>query len=131
MAFLVRTRLAPSPIQGLGVFAAETIAKGTVVWRFDPAIDRTYTEEEVAALIGQARDFLARYAYLDDRLGLYVLCGDDARFVNHSSEPNVTGDYPANGPREGVDLAARDIEPGEEIFCDYGSFDREAAAKLR
>ena len=31
---LVKTRLAPSPIAGIGLFADEDIKKGTVTWRF-------------------------------------------------------------------------------------------------
>jgi len=36
---LVRTRLNPSKIHGLGCFAAERISRGTVVWTLDESID--------------------------------------------------------------------------------------------
>lgn len=36
---LVRVRVDRSPIHGLGVFAAEPIARGTDVWRFTPGFD--------------------------------------------------------------------------------------------
>jgi len=36
---LVRTYLAPSSIDGLGLFAAEDIPKGTITWEFYSEID--------------------------------------------------------------------------------------------
>lgn len=130
MAMQVKTYLAPSAIEGIGLFAAEPIAEGTVVWRFDPPIDQTFSREAVATLPELARDFVARYAYFDERLGLYVFCGDNARFMNHASAPNVRGAYPEGEAREGIDVACRAIAAGEEITCDYESFDLETARKM-
>jgi uncharacterized protein len=130
MAFQVRTILRPSPIEGLGVFAAEPIAKGTVTWRYDPAIDRSYSPAEIAAMPDVLRAFMDRYAYLDDLLGVYILCGDDGRFMNHADTPTVLGLHPADERPEGIDVAARDIAAGEELTCDYRSFDIEATQKL-
>ena len=36
---LVRVRLAPSPLHGIGVFAVDPIPSGTEVWRFTPGLD--------------------------------------------------------------------------------------------
>ncbi len=44
---VVKTFLKFSPIHGLGCFAGEDLKKGQLVWRFDPGIDLTFTEEEV------------------------------------------------------------------------------------
>ncbi len=49
-----------------------------------------------------------------------MLCGDDARFFNHSDTPNCF-DFPDE--RGGTTVAARDIDPGEELTSDYASFD--------
>lgn len=64
------------------------------------------------------------------RTGLYVLCADDARYMNHSDDPAARGDYGAD-PVFGVDIAVRDIEPGEELTCDYTAFDRIDRQRLR
>lgn len=130
MTYIVKTRLYQSPIEGLGVFAAEDIPEGTVVWRYNPAIDRMLTAGEIAALDENEREFMERYAYLDTRLGLYVLSADNARFCNHSDNANTRGAYPADGPVGGIDIAVRDIKAGEEITCDYRSFDADASVKL-
>lgn len=57
---------------------------------------------------------LMTYSYLDRRGR--VLCWDHGRFVNHSCEPNCCS--------TGFDLeiAVRDIRPGEELTDDYGTF---------
>ena len=130
MTYVVKTRLDRSPIEGFGVFAAEDIPAGTVVWRFNPVIDRKITAEEADSLSGAERDFLERYAYMDTKLGVWVLCADNARFCNHADDANTRGDYPADGPEGGLDIAARDIKAGEEITCDYRAFDAEAAGKF-
>ena len=130
IVFQVKTYVAPSAIEGIGVFAGELIPKGAVVWRFDPAIDRTFSPEFIAGQSLPVRDFLARYAYLDERIGTYVLCGDNARFMNHADVPNTVGSYPENERPEGIDVAARDIAVGEELLCDYRAFDAEAPDKL-
>lgn len=130
MSYIVKTRLCRSPIEGLGVFAAEDIPEGAVVWSFNPLIDRIVGIGETAALSPAERGFLDHYAYLDTRLGRYVLCGDNARFCNHSEDANTRGAYPDDGPEGGVDIAVRAIAAGEEITCDYRAFDADAAAKL-
>lgn len=120
---LVRTVRKSSSIHGLGLFADEPIPRGTPTWRFTPGVDVTIHPELLDRIPDAARSQFLTYAYLDIRTGLYVLCADDARFMNHSDEPTVRGDYEVE-PVFGVDIAARDIEPGEELTCDYTTFDR-------
>lgn len=130
MVFVVRTRVAPSPIAGLGVFAVEDIPKGAVVWRFEPPIDIAYTAEDVAAMSPVMQELMSTYAYLHGRTGLYIYCGDNARFENHSDTPNTESFYPPGDP-EGCDIAARDIKAGEELTGNYFEFDEHATTKLR
>ena len=56
-----------------------------------------------------------KYAFLDRERNVFVLCGDDARFMNHSGEPNTWE------VSESCTLASRDIAAGEEITCDYAA----------
>lgn len=114
---LVRCRVGPSRIAGLGLFATEPIAVGSEVWRLDPGLDRTFPVDFPAQLPAAQREFLDRYAYLDATLDAWVLCGDDARFMNHSSEPNVSE------VRNNRCVALRPIAPDEELTCDYHLLD--------
>ncbi|HKJ92301.1 MAG TPA: SET domain-containing protein [Longimicrobiales bacterium] len=120
---LVKTCKKNSGIHGVGLFADQFIAHGTPTWRFTPGIDQALHPSELQRIPEAARGQFLTYAYLDIRTGLYVLCADDARFMNHSPEPDITSDYNED-PVFGVDIAARDIQAGEELTCDYCTFDR-------
>ncbi len=121
LMLFVQTRVLASPIHGLGLFATEPIAKGTVIWKFDPLLDIKLTPEEVARLPLLGRKFVETYSYVEFDTLAYVLCGDDARFMNHSETPSCSDRY--DGPDGDVTSAARDIAAGEELTCDYRSFD--------
>jgi SET domain-containing protein len=112
---LVKTYLAASGVHGIGLFAAEQIPSGTVIWRFDARIDRCFTEVERLALPEPARSFAAIYSY-PEFVGSenYNLDGDNARFMNHSESPNTDCEIDT--------IATRDIASGEELLCDYRQF---------
>ena len=111
----VQTVLKPSPIHGLGLFLAEPVRAGQEIWRFDARIDRTYTPSDLEALPEPARTFLKTYAVFSVKRGLWVACGDDARFINHATPANTRTDAAAFG----TDRAVRDLAAGTEITCDY------------
>lgn len=120
---LVRTRLAVSPIQGIGLFAAEDIRKDTVIWKFHPYIDIKLSEEQIAELSIPCQEQFMVYAYKQRSTGLYVLCGDDTRFINHSDNPNCIDIKDKDG--SGITIATRDIITGEELTCNYLVFDQD------
>ena len=61
------------------------------------------------------------------KAGVALSGSHDARYFNHSEEPNTVD---LDGP-EGPTVAARDIQPGEELTCDYRLFDADVLVKLR
>ena len=114
--FVIKTRVGPSSIHGTGVFADESVASGTVIWRYDPVFDQVVSEEDFEAAEPAVKAFLNEYAYRAvDLGGSWVLSADHARFLNHSDKPN-TVEMPL------VSLAAVDIAAGEEITCNYAAF---------
>ena len=116
----VKTKLLPSGIHGVGLFADEPIAAGTIVWKFDEGLDQRFSEEFYATRNAMLKGFLFTYAWLD--ASGWILCGDDARFVNHSALPNL------GGGKALVSVALRDIPVGEELTEDYETFDLDFAA---
>lgn len=114
----VATYLAPSPIHGVGVFTPVPIPADTVIWEFNPDVDWELDPAELEGFPEPFRSRMRSFCYLDER-GVYVLCGDQARFMNHADTPNCddTG---------AVTVAARRIRAGEELTCDYRTFDRVA-----
>lgn len=119
---LVKTKVGPSAIQGIGLFADQFIPKGAPIWRLTPGLDVKLTQSELAALPEFARECILHYCYHSVVDNTYVLPFDDARFFNHSLSPNVTSIDLADDP-EGMEIASRDIQPGEELTCDCSEFD--------
>jgi hypothetical protein len=97
---------------GYGVVATRAIPKGTITWVLD-RLDRFFTRKQIHSMEPLYRDVLCKYTYRNAE-GDYILCWDNARFINHSSEPNcITSAYE-------FEFAVRDIHPGEELTDDYG-----------
>jgi SET domain-containing protein len=114
---MVETVLKPSAIHGLGVFLAQPVPKGGLIWRFDSRIDRVYTLDELASLPAHVQAYLKTYSTWHAPTGLYVLCGDNGRFFNHSAEPSTV----SNAISFGEDHAARDLAAGDELTSDYAT----------
>lgn len=113
---LIRTKLKPSGIHGLGVFAAEFVPKGTRVWEYREGFDYRVSKEFVEALPEPAQSTIRHYSALWG--GGYVISADDARFLSHSDVPNLQ-----TFAEPDCDVALRDIQIGEELLEDYREFD--------
>ncbi len=98
---------------GHGVIATEMIPRGTITWvrdRFDTIVRPGDRIESQPML----QDALFRNAYRRAD-GCFVLTWDHAKFMNHSCEANIAiicGD---------LEIAVRDIEPGEQLTNDYAA----------
>ena len=115
---LVPTYVAPSPIEGVGVFAAEPIPSGTLIWQLAPGLDRLIRKSEILSLPPLFQQFVERYSYPypHDPEQLIVEL-DNGRFMNHSDAPNTIFSDPDGG------YTIRDIAAGEELLCNYAEFD--------
>ncbi len=96
----------PSPVHGLGVFAAKDFRKGETILQWRP---RSLSRAEYEALSPAERD------YVDIEKGEILLMNPPERYVNHSCDPNLR-------PGVRADIAARDIKAGEELTTDYANF---------
>ncbi len=97
---------------GYGVVATKFIPKGTITWALDK-LDRSFTPEQIRNMDPLYQKVLDTYTYRNPQ-GNYILCWDNARFINHSSKSNcVTTAYE-------FEIAVRDISPGEQLTDDYG-----------
>lgn len=106
----------PSPMQGLGAFAKYPIPEGMRLIeyageRLTPAqADARYPE-----VAGEAHHTML-FAIDNDVVVDAAVNGNEARFINHSCNPNC--DAVIDGGRIWIE-ALRDIEPGEELAYDY------------
>ncbi|MGG1658925.1 SET domain-containing protein [Brevibacillus sp. NRS-1366] len=98
---------------GYGVFATKFIPKGTIVWAMDD-LDQVLDPAFVEKLDPLRKQDVQKYSF-KDQYGKYILCWDKARFVNHSFYPTCVATM------YDLELAARDIHPGEELTDDYGT----------
>ncbi|MCX7303146.1 MAG: SET domain-containing protein-lysine N-methyltransferase [Hyphomicrobiales bacterium] len=114
---LVSTYVAASDIEGVGVFAAEPIAKGALIWRLNPDFDRLVPADSYDALPETMKELIDRYAYPSpDKPGYLVYEVDNGRFMNHSDAPNTDFSQYGGG------FALADIAKGQELTCDYSQF---------
>lgn len=115
---VVPTYVGPSPIEGVGIFAAQAIPAGTAIWILDDSLDLLLSDDQLARLPSLQRGFIERYGYPHmTREGFTVLEFDNGRFMNHADAPNTDFSDPETG------WAIRDIAAGEEITCNYAEFD--------
>jgi len=114
---LVRCYLAPSSIEGLGVFCRDDIERGQNVWRHDPLLDVRYPVSLLDRVEPHVREFLERYSYPDwNDPDSIVLESDEGRFMNHADDPNLDFSDQVHG------LARWDIPAGTELTCHYSTF---------
>ncbi len=125
---LIRTRVAPSTIHGMGLFTVEPVPAGTPVWRFEPGFDHDFSPAQFAALPPLAREHTRWFCFVSQVDGHVILSGDHACFINHSPTHN-TG-TPPNAAPPVTTIALRDLAAGEEITCNYWAYDADTAWKL-
>jgi hypothetical protein len=113
---LINASAGRSRIHGKGLIARELIPAGTLVWALKRGFDVELTKAQFEDLSPNARDQVARYIYTDVATGNYILCSDDAKYMNHSDTPNTR----TEGQQT---VATSPIEPGQEITCNYYEFD--------
>jgi SET domain-containing protein len=114
----VSSYVAPSAIDGLGVFAGEFIPGGSLLWNLNPKFDIFIYQGETEGLPPHVQDFITRYSYPHLEMpGVLVVDSDNGRFMNHSLKPNTDFRVFDKG------YALADIPQGEELTCNYYEFD--------
>ncbi|HEX2716688.1 MAG TPA: SET domain-containing protein-lysine N-methyltransferase [Gemmatimonadaceae bacterium] len=112
LPFEIRT----SPIQGRGAFATRLIRRGQRVIEYtgehieNDEADRRYDDEKMR------RHHTFLFIVDDDTVVDAAVGGNEARFINHSCDPNL--EAVVEGKRIFI-YALRTIRPGEELAYDY------------
>lgn len=118
----VKTKIGPSEIHGIGIFADEFIPKGTMVWKFTPGFDQKFTREQILSFPDLLQIYIYKYSWKSKKSKLYCFSSDNGKYFNHSTTPNTLSEY-RNGEEEVITTAIRDIQAGEEITDNYSSFE--------
>lgn len=117
MPLLIKTKLNPVPLKGLGLIADEFIIKNQVIYRDDVNFDRIITLKQIKKMPLILQEFILTNAAYSASRKEYYLCCDNARFWNHSENPNTR-----YLPDSGEVIALRDININEELTSDYREF---------
>jgi len=106
----------PSPLHGLGAFAIRPIAAGTRLIEYAGA--RITPAEAHARYPDEPGNSHHTYLFaIDDEIVIDAsIDGNDARFINHSCDPNC--DAVVEDGRIWIETI-RDVAPGEELAYDY------------
>ncbi len=106
-----------SPVAGMGAFATRPIRKGTRLIEY--VGERILQSEADARYDDDAMEHHHTFLFTVDRKTVIDASsgGNEARFINHSCEPNC--EALLEGKRVFIKAIAN-IEPGAELFYDYG-----------
>lgn len=110
---IIRTFVDRSPLHGLGVFSKDFVPKGSKVWEFNPIFDLKVDPAEFEKLPQAVKEEIEIHMYVPEDGGLFYYETTSGKYMNHSRDPNV--DF----SNVGYGYALRDIQPGEELLCDY------------
>lgn len=108
-----------SPLHGKGVFAVRPIPAETTLLDYRGL---RISPEEADARHPVNPDDPWHTFYFSLSSGMIIdggRRGNDARWINHSCAPNCEARENTQGTRVFI-VALRDIQPGEELFFDYG-----------
>lgn len=113
LAFEIRK----SPVAGMGAFATRPIRKGTRLIEY--VGERIRQSEADARYDDDAMEHHHTFLFsVDSRTVIDASSGgNESRFINHACEPNC--EAVMEGKRVFIE-AIQDIEPGAELFYDYG-----------
>lgn len=117
----VYTRLRPSPIHGVGVFAIRRIKKGTYVFPGDEEPMRWVKAKTLKGLPKEVRRLYEDFCVIKDG-GKSYGCPRNFNvmtvgwYLNESKTPNVASDAKCEF------YALRDIKAGEELTVDYATY---------
>jgi uncharacterized protein len=113
----VPCQVKPSEIHGTGVFATEKLEAGRVVWAYEPGIDRGISDFAVRNSEPRVADYIRERGYINPaRPMLWIICVDESQFLNFPRKSEVAN-LSLGGSQDGESLllAAREIQPGEEL----------------
>jgi SET domain-containing protein len=111
---VVKTKLKEITGKGIGLIADQEVKKGQSIWVYNPVIDIKVNKKDIPE---KAEEFFKIYS-VDIGEDCVYLNLDNARFINHSENPNTK----SLGPFKD-NIAIRDIPIGEEITINYGEID--------
>lgn len=89
--FHVKTKLGKSTIHGIGLFANQSISKGSKIYSINETLDLVISCGTFDSLSADEQQTISHFGYFDKKLDNWHLSFDNIRFCNHSRKPNFFG----------------------------------------
>jgi hypothetical protein len=124
----IRYKLDRSGKHGIGLFAAEDLKEGQLVYTASPLLDVNLTQEEFDSLSDCEKEEVRWWGFFDESAQRWHVDFDVSKFINHSREGTVTQD---KNHDKAYLVTTRDIRKGEELTQNYLEFESEDDLKRR
>lgn len=98
-----------------GLFLADTLDERRAAWAFDSRVDRLHSKLAVFDFSDTAHAHVMKYGWWYETLQCFIVRGDDARFMRHSTEPTLV----LRGDAMRSLVAAENLAIGDELTCNY------------
>lgn len=116
----IHYKLKTSDLHGVGLFADQTIKKGTLVYTASPLLDLNIPQEQFDSLDQKEKDEILWWGFFDQPSHMWHVDFDASKFINHSDNATVTQGADHD---EAYLVATRDTQPGEELTQNYLEFE--------
>ena len=116
----IKYKLDRSDHHGIGLFAADDLKKGQLVYTASPLLDLNITKEQFDLLDEKEKQELRWWGFWDEQNKKWHCDFDVSKFINHANEGTVTQD---TNHADAHLIAARDIAAGEELTQNYLEFE--------
>jgi uncharacterized protein len=116
----IKTYLKEVHGKGIGLFADEYLPEGKVWWEWDHELDMIVQNNKYETLELLKKQFVKKYGVRSEN-GDYWLYSDNAKFINHSENPNSMGTDDQSGVSTRI-KTTRPVKLGEELTVDYRKY---------
>ncbi len=116
----IKYKINTSSVHGVGLFTAQDIQKGDLIFTASPMLDVNITQEQFSSLPDAEQAEIKHWGFFDVPSQKWHVDFDNIHFINHSYEANTTQDFSTTEARV---IAVRDIKAGEELTQNYLEFE--------
>jgi SET domain-containing protein len=116
----IKYKLDRSNKHGIGLFAAEDLQAGQLVYTASPTLDVNITQEQFDSLKDSEKEELRWWGFFDESTQRWHVDFDVSKFINHSKEATVTQD---KNYSEAYLVTTRKVNKDEELTQNYLEFE--------
>lgn len=124
----IKYKLDKSQYHGIGLFAAEDLQRGQLIYTASPALDVNISQQQFDSLDEREKEEIRWWGFKIAAENVWHVDFDVSKFINHSYQPTVTQD---KNHKDAYLVATRNIKVGEELTQNYLEFESEEDLRRR